>query len=29
MEEINLSNNEQELIKKDVLHKEAEYLRLQ
>jgi serine/threonine kinase 38 len=28
MEELNLSNKEKELIKKDVLHKEAEYLRL-
>lgn len=28
MEELNLSNKEKELIKKDVLHKEAEFLRL-
>jgi serine/threonine kinase 38 len=28
MEELNLSTKEKDLIKKDVLHKEAEYLRL-
>lgn len=29
LDELNLSNKEREIIKKDVLHKEAEYLRLQ
>ncbi len=28
MEELNLSTKEKELIKKDVLHKEAEYMRM-
>jgi hypothetical protein len=29
MEELNLSTKEKDLIKKDILHKEAEFLRIQ